>query len=47
VRHRLGIAYEDDCLTLGITWRRDYQDSGDARRGNSFLLRLVLRNLGV
>jgi LPS-assembly protein len=47
VRHRLGIAYEDECLTLGFTWRRDYQDSGDARRGNSFQLRLVLRNLGV
>lgn len=47
VRHRLGIAYEDECLTIGITWRRDYQDSGDARRGNSFLLRLALRNLGV
>jgi LPS-assembly protein len=47
VRHRLGIAYEDDCLTLGFTWRRDYQDNGDARRGNSFQLRLVLRNLGV
>jgi LPS-assembly protein len=47
VRHRLGVAYEDDCLTIGFTWRRDYQDSGDARRGNSFQLRLVLRNLGV
>jgi LPS-assembly protein len=47
VRHRLGVAYEDDCLTIGFTWRRDYQNSGDARRGNSFQLRLVLRNLGV
>lgn len=47
IRHRLGITYEDDCLTIGITWRRDYQDSGDARAGNSFLLRLALRNLGV
>ncbi len=47
VRHRLGIAYEDECLTLGFTWRRDYQDTGDARRGNSFLLRLAFRNLGV
>ncbi len=47
IRHRLGIAYEDDCLTLGLTWRRDYQDRGDARAGNSFLLRLAFRNLGV
>ena len=31
VRHRLGVQYEDDCLRLGLTWRRDYQDTGDAR----------------
>jgi LPS-assembly protein len=47
IRHRLGISYDDDCLTIGLTWRRDYQDTGDARRGNSFLLRLAFRNLGV
>ncbi len=45
VRHRLGLAYEDDCVQLGFTWRRDYQTSGDARRGNSFQLRLVFKNL--
>ena len=38
VRHRLGVAYDDDCLELGLTWRRDYETTGDARRGNSFLL---------
>jgi LPS-assembly protein len=47
VRHRLGIAYEDDCLTLGLTWRRDYQVLGDARKGNSFQLRLAFRNIGI
>ncbi|AJR24738.1 MULTISPECIES: LPS-assembly protein LptD [Sphingobium] len=47
VRHRLGIAYEDDCLTLGVTWRRDYQVLGDARKGNSFQLRLAFRNIGI
>ncbi len=47
IRHRIGIAYEDDCITFGLTWRRDYEDSGDARRGNSFLLRVAFRNLGV
>lgn len=47
VRHRLGIAYEDDCLELGVTWRRDYRATGDAREGNSFLLRLAFRNLGI
>ena len=47
VRHRLGIAYEDDCLTLGLTWRRDYQTTGDARKGNAFQLRLAFRNIGI
>jgi len=46
VRHRIGIAYTDDCLDIGLTWRRDYDSSGDARRGNSFLLRLAFRGLG-
>lgn len=46
VRHRIGFTYEDDCLRLGLTWRRDYQDTGDARRGNSFLLTLAFKNLG-
>ena len=47
VRHRLGVAYEDDCLTIGLTWRRDYLTNGDARKGNSFQLRLAFRNLGI
>lgn len=46
VRHRLGVAYEDDCLKLGVTWKRDYQRTGDARRGNSYLLTLAFKNLG-
>ncbi|WP_066650964.1 MULTISPECIES: LPS-assembly protein LptD [Sphingomonas] len=46
VRHRIGVGYEDDCLRLGLTWRRDYQDTGDARRGDSFLLTLAFKNLG-
>jgi len=45
VRHRLGISYTDDCLDLGLTWRRDYNNVGDAQRGDAFLLRLVFRNL--
>ena len=47
IRHRLGVAYDDDCLSLSFTWRRDYQPTGDARRGNGFLFRLAFRNLGV
>ena len=46
IRHRIGIAYTDDCLDIGITWRRDYDTTGDARAGNSYLLRLVFRGLG-
>lgn len=46
VRHRIGFVYEDECIELGLTWRRDYETTGDARRGNSFLIRLALRNLG-
>jgi len=46
VRHRIGLTYEDDCLTFGFTWRRDYDAQGDALRGNTFQLRLSFRNLG-
>lgn len=46
VRHRIGFAYEDDCLKLGLTWKRDYQDTGDAQRGDSFLLNIAFKNLG-
>ena len=46
VRTRLGFAYIDEGLEFGFTWRRDYDDTGDARRGNTFLLRLAFRNLG-
>jgi LPS-assembly protein len=46
VRHRLGISYEDDCLELGVTWRRDYDRFGDFKAGNSFLFRVALKNLG-
>ncbi|WP_294272293.1 LPS assembly protein LptD [uncultured Sphingomonas sp.] len=46
IRHRLGVQYEDDCLRLGFTWRRDYVNTGDARAGNSFLLTLAFTNLG-
>ena len=46
VRHRLGIAYDDDCIEIGVTWRRDYDGTGDFRRGNSFLFRVALKNLG-
>jgi LPS-assembly protein len=46
VRHRLGLLYEDECLSLGLTWRKDYDPTGDARRGSTFSLRLALKNVG-
>ncbi|WP_435417095.1 LPS assembly protein LptD [Parerythrobacter aurantius] len=46
LRTRLGIAYQDDCLEFGFTWRRDYIDQGDAERGDTFQLYFSLRNLG-
>ena len=46
IRTRLGFAYEDDCLELGLTWRRDFVTAGDAQRGNTFQLYFSLKNLG-
>jgi LPS-assembly protein len=46
VRTRLGVAYQDDCLEVGLTWRRDYLTSGDAERGNTFQIYFSLSNLG-
>lgn len=46
VRHRLGFGYDDDCIEIGVTWRRDYESTGDFRRGNTFLFRVALKNLG-
>ena len=46
LRTRLGVAYADECLEMSFTWRRDYVTTGDARKGNSFVVRLALKNLG-
>ncbi|MGI8943494.1 MAG: LPS-assembly protein LptD [Qipengyuania sp.] len=46
IRTRLGVAYQDDCLEMGVTWRRDYITSGDAQRGDTFQFYFSLRNLG-
>jgi LPS-assembly protein len=46
IRTRLGVAYADDCIEFGATWRRDFIDAGDARRGNAFQIFFALRNLG-
>ena len=46
LRTRVGAAYQDDCLEIAVTWRRNYIATGDARKGNSFQVRFALRNLG-
>jgi LPS-assembly protein len=46
LRTRVGFAYQDDCLELAFTWRRDYVATGDARKGNTFQLYFAFRNLG-
>jgi LPS-assembly protein len=47
LRTRLGVAYADDCLEFGITWRRDYVAVADAEQGNSVRVYFSLRNLGL
>jgi LPS-assembly protein len=46
VRNRLGIDYEDDCIELGLTWRRDYERIGAFRKGSTFAFHLALKGLG-
>lgn len=46
VRDRLGIQYEDDCLRLGLTWRRDYELLGATSKGSTFSLQIALKGLG-
>ncbi|WP_298303894.1 LPS assembly protein LptD [uncultured Erythrobacter sp.] len=46
IRTRFGIAYRDDCIEFGATWRRDFITFGDAEEGNSFQVFFALRNLG-
>ena len=46
LRTRLGLAYEDDCLEFGFTWRRDYVQVADVEDGDSFRIYFALKNLG-
>jgi LPS-assembly protein len=46
IRTRLGVAYRDDSIEFGLTWRRDFITAGDAERGNTFQVFFALRNLG-
>ena len=46
VRHRLSIDYEDDCIALGVSWRRDYERVGGFDEGSTFSFRVSLKGLG-
>jgi LPS-assembly protein len=46
LRTRFGAAYEDDCVQISLTWRRDYVALGDVKRGDSFQLGFALKNIG-
>jgi LPS-assembly protein len=46
VRHRLGISYEDECLELGVSWKRDYERIGEFKKGSTFALRFALKGIG-
>jgi LPS-assembly protein len=45
VRNRLGIEYEDECLQLGVTWRRDYERIGAFRKGSTFAIHLAFKGV--
>jgi LPS-assembly protein len=45
VRERLGLAYDDECISVGVTWKREYDTTGNAS-GNTFRLRFVIKTLG-
>ncbi|MDG2002406.1 MAG: LPS assembly protein LptD [Novosphingobium sp.] len=46
LRSRIGAAYQDDCLDISLTWRRDYVATGDAQKGDTFQVHFSLRKLG-
>ncbi len=45
IRNRVGIQYEDDCLQLGLTWRRDYEQIGTFRKGSTFAIHLAFKGV--
>jgi LPS-assembly protein len=42
----VGISYEDECLELGLSWRRDYERLGDFRKGSTIAFQIGLKGLG-
>jgi LPS-assembly protein len=46
VRLRMGLNYEDECLDLGVSWKRDYERIGDFRKGSTVSFNISLKGLG-
>jgi LPS-assembly protein len=46
VRLRLGVNYEDDCLNLGVSYKRDYERIGTFRKGSTLSFTISLKGLG-
>ena len=46
MRHRVGINYEDECLELGVSWKRDYERIGDFRKGSTISFNFALKGIG-
>jgi len=46
VRRRLGITYEDECLELGVAWKRDYERVGEFRKGSNISINFALKGIG-
>jgi len=46
VRHRLSLDYEDECIALGVAWRRDYERVGGFREGSTFSFHVSFKGLG-
>ena len=41
-----GITYEDECLELGVAWKRDYERIGEFRKGSTFSINFALKGIG-
>ena len=46
VRLRMGVNYEDECLDLGVSWKRDYERIGDFRKGSTLSFNISFKGLG-
>ncbi|MDQ3143435.1 MAG: LPS assembly protein LptD [Pseudomonadota bacterium] len=46
VRLRVGLNYEDECLDLGVSWKRDYERIGDFRTGSTLSFNISFKGLG-